>query len=343
MTSLAARLYTALAAEPGNLALSPHSVAVALSLAAYGARGRTREEIEAVVGEAGKPVDGGEWMTLSSANRLFGHQGLTWQRDLDQLLTVVDYADSEAARAVINAWTSEQTDEQIPEIVPDGVLDEETLLVLVDALYLKAPWEDPFHEAATADADFHLADGTVVQVPTMLGHVGSQVGDGAGWRSARLPYVGGTCAMTIVLPDAGRLPDVEALVTERDWSLVLDAPAYERLELRLPRFTVHASAQLSEVLAALGMPTAFTDDADFTGLTVDEPLKISEVLHEAFVAVDEQGTEAAAATAVLMPRAGWIAAPPVPFVVDRPFLFVIHELEHGTPLFVGRVEDPRAH
>ena len=265
MTSLAARLYAALAGEPGNFAMSPHSVAVALNLAAYGARGRTRDEIEAVVGEAGKPVEGDEWVELSSANRLFGQQGLAWQPDLQELLTVVDYAESEAARAVINRWTSDQTHERIPEIVPSGVLDEETLLVLVNALYLKAAWEDPFQETSTTDADFHLADGTVVQVPTMLGHVGSRVGAGEGWRSARLPYVGGTLAMTIVVPDAGRLPDLEALVTERDWSLVLDAPAYQRLELRLPRCTVRASARLGEVLVALGMPTAFTDKADSPG------------------------------------------------------------------------------
>ena len=294
MPQLAARLYAAAAAEGGNLAISPHSVAVALNLAAYGARGRTREEIEDVVGDAGKPVAGGEWVELSSANRLFGQQGLAWQPDLQELLTVVDYADSGAARAVINEWTSGQTHERIPAIVPEGVLDKETLLVVVNALYLKAAWEDPFHETSTTDADFHLAEGTVVQVPTMLGSVGAQVGSGEGWRSARLPYVGGTLAMTVVLPDSGRVADVEALVVDRDWSAVLDAPSHERLELRLPRFTVRAAARLREVLVALGMPTAFTDEADFSGLTIDEPLKISEVLHEAFVAVDEEGTEAAA-------------------------------------------------
>ncbi len=344
MTSLAARLYAAVSAEGGNLAISPHSVAVALNLAAYGARGRTREEIEAVVAGAGQPVDpetcADAWVELSSANRLFGQQGLAWQPDLQELLTIVDYADSDAARAVINDWTSGQTHERIPEIVPDGVLDEETLLVLVNALYLKAAWADPFRETSTTDADFHLGDGSVVQVPTMLGYVGAQTGAGEGWRSARLPYVGGTLAMTVVLPDPGRVADVEALVAARDWSSVLDAPSYERLEVRLPRFTVRAAARLRDVLVALGMPTAFGDEADFSGLTVEEPLKISEVLHEAFVAVDEEGTEAAAATAVVMQRAGAMPQPPVPFVVDRPFLFAIHD-EHGTPLFVGRVADPR--
>jgi len=345
VTSLAARLYAALAAEPGNLALSPHSVAVALTLAAYGARGRTREEIEAVVAGAGRPVDGGEWVTLSSANRLFGQQGLAWQPDLEELLTLVDYGEAEAARATINSWTSEQTHERIPEIVPPGVLDGETLLVLVNALYLEAAWMDPFRETSTADADFHLADGSMVRVPTMLGYVGAQVGAGDGWRSARLSYVGATLAMTVVLPDPGRLGDVESLVAEHDWSAVLEVSGHDRLELRLPRFTVRASTRMGELLGLLGMSTAFTDEADFSGFTVEEPLKISEVLHEAFVAVDEQGTEAAAATAVVMQRAGGMPQPPVPFVVDRPFLFVIHTVtdasDTSTPLFVGRVTDPR--
>jgi len=345
VTSLADRLYAALAAQhgdrPGNLALSPHSVAVALTLAAYGARGRTRDEIETVVGGAGQPVDGSEWVELASANRLFGQAGLAWQPDLSALLTTVDYRDGEAARGVINAWTSEQTRERIPEIVPSGVLDAETLLVLVNALYLKAAWADPFREAATADADFHLVDGSVVRVPTMLGYVGALVGAGEGWQSARLPYLGGRLAMTVVLPDPGKLAAVEAVVAEHGWATLLDAGGHERLELRLPRFTVRTSSRLGELLAALGMPTAFTDDADFSGFTTDDPLKISEVLHEAFVAVDEEGTEAAAATAVVMQRAGAIPAPPVPFVVDRPFLFAVHEIETGTPLFLGRVTDPR--
>ena len=322
--------------------MSPHSVAVALGLAAYGARGRTRDEIRAVVGDEGRPVEGGSEVELSSANRLFGQQGLAWQPDLADLLTEVDYADLEAARAVINTWTSERTHDRIPEIVPGGVLDEETLLVLVNALYLKAAWLDPFEPGR------HVRRGVpprrrrrTVHVPTMSSVLGALTGAGDGWRSARLPYVGGTLAMTVVLPDPGRLADVEAAVAAQGWGHVLEAPVAERLELRLPRFTVRTASRLGQVLAALGMPTAFTDDADFSGLTTDEQLKISEVLHQVFVDVDEAGTEAAAATAIVMQRAGGIPAPPVPFVVDRPFLFVIHDVGSGTPLFVGRVADPR--
>lgn len=330
MTDLASRLYAALAAEPGNLVCSPYSVAVALDLAAYGARGRTLEELRAVVGDAGRPVEDPD---LRSANRLFGQAGLAWAPDLARLLTVVDYGDAEAARALVNAWTAEQTGGRIPAIVPPGVLDAETLLVLVNALHLKAAWAAPFPEHATADADFRLADGSVVRVPTMAAQPRVAVGSGPGWRSARLPYVGGRLALTVVLADDLGTPDLRA---------VLEAPSYARLALALPRFTVRTAAPLGEVLASLGMPTAFTDDADFSGLVADAPLKISAVLHEAFVAVDEHGTEAAAATAVVMARAGAAPETPVPFVVDRPFLFVVHTVADRVPLFVGRVVDPRS-
>jgi serpin B len=345
VTDLAARLYAAIAIEPGNLALSPHSVAAALGLVAYGARGRTRAEIEAVVGEGSLELPQSEWVELTSANRLFGQADLHWRPGLEHLLALVDYADVGAARAAINAWTSEQTRERIPEIVPTGVLDRETLLVLVNALYLKAAWQDPFPAMATADAPFHLADGSVVAVPTMLTHLTAAVGAGDGRRSVRLPYAGGTLAMTVVLPDRGRLGDVESLVAEQGWAVVLDTSGHERLELRMPRFTVRSSAALGEVLGALGMPTAFSDAADFSGFTTDEPpserLRVSEVLHEAFVAVDELGTEAAAATAVAMQRAAALLEPPVPFAIDRPFVWAIHPVESPVPLFVGRTVDPR--
>ena len=196
----------------------------------------------------------------------------------------------------------------------------------MNALYLKAAWLDPFQESGTTDEAFHLGDGTTVRVPTMLQHLGAPTGSGDGWRSARLRYVSGTLAMTVVLPDPGRLPDVEAAVAERGWGHLLEAPEGEQLELRLPRFRVRAACLLTEVLAGLGMPTAFTDDADFSGFTESEVLKISDVLHQVFIDVDEEGTEAAAATAITMQRAGGMPAPPMSFVVDRPFLFAVHHV-----------------
>ena len=340
----------------GNVALSPFSVAVALGMTLAGAAGQTRGEMEDVLGggdglgDATRVLeDTGDDVVLDVANALFAQAGLSWRPDfLDTLADdfaaeprMVDFAETEAARGTINRWTSERTHERIPEIVPTGVLTAESRLVLVNALYFKAPWAEPFWEQSTADADFHLDDGSAVPVPTMRLALHAATGTGDCWRSVRLDYAGGRTAMTVLLPEPGRRQELEALVAAGTWDALLDVPDGARVDVSLPRFTFRTGAGLGAALSALGMPTAFGDDADFSGMTEAEDLKISEVLHEVFIAVDEAGTEAAAATAVVMQRAAGIPAPPEPFVVDRPFLFVIHDVEHGTPLFVGRVADPR--
>lgn len=341
----------------GNLAISPFSVAVALGMTLSGAAGQTRDEMTDVLGggvglgDVARLLDenSDDDVVLDAANAVFAQAGIAWRREFLDALDdefaaepfMVDFAATEAARSTINEWTSERTRERIPEIVPAGVLDAESRLVLVNALYFKAPWAEQFWEHSTADADFHLNDGTTVAVPTMRLSLHAATGTGDSWRSLRLDYRGGRTAMTILLPEPDRQPDVEALVAAGMWDALLDVPDGGRVDVALPSFTFRTRSQLGEHLSALGMPTAFTDDADFSGMTETEALKISEVLHEVFIAVDETGTEAAAATAVVMQRAGGIPAPPEPFVVDRPFLFVIHDVEHGTPLFVGRVADPR--
>ena len=355
---LGAGLWATVASEtPGNIALSPFSVAVALGMTLVGAEGQTRTEMEDVLGggaglgDVARLVEGAgdELVALDVANALFAQAGLAWRESFLDTLTddfeaephMVDFTDTEAARATINSWTAERTRDRIPEIVPAGILSAESRLVLVNSLYFKAPWSVPFSEHATADADFHLADGSTVPVPTMRLALHAATGAGDSWRSLRLEYAGGLTAMTILLPEPGHHPDVEALVAAGMWEALTDVPDNGRVDVLLPRFTFRTGARLREPLEALGMPTAFTDDADLSGMTETEPLKISEVLHEVFVAVDEAGTEAAAATAVVAQRAGAMPTPGEPFVVDRPFLFVIHDVEHGIPLFVGRVADPR--
>ena len=352
-------LWATVASEtPGNVALSPFSVAVALGMTMAGAEGQTRAEMEDVLGGGGRglgdmlrmlELESDQDVVLESASALFAQAGLAWRQTfLDELTEgfladphMVDFAATEDARTAINAWTSEQTRDRIPEIVPAGVLDPDSRLVLVNALYFKAPWAEPFWERSTVDADFHLADGAAVPVSTMRLALHAWSGAGDCWRSVRLTHAGLGTALTVLLPEPGRLAELEALLAAGVWDALLDVPDFGRVDVSLPRFTFRSSAALGEHLAALGMPTAFTDEADFSGMTADQDLKISEVLHEVFVAVDEAGTEAAAATAVVMARAAGIPAPPEPFVVDRPFLFVIHDVKHGTPLFVGRVADPR--
>ena len=371
--ALSAGLYGQLATEPGNLALSPYSVAVALAMTQNGAVGETRTQmldvlaadpdalneglnaltvhIESLAGEQQRSDGTKAQIALDAANALFGERTLTFEQPfLDTLareygagMRTVDYIGAtEAARTVINGWTAEQTHERIPEIIPEGLLDAMTRLVLVNAIYLKAPWERPFEKGLTEDAPFHLEDGSTVHVPMMRPtDAPLALGRGDGWLAVPLPYAGGRVAMTVVLPDAGRLADVEAQVVDGGLPALLASPKPEQVALVLPKWTFRTEAPLKDALTALGMTLPFdASGADFSAMTTEEQLHIAAVLHQAFIAVDEEGTEAAAATAVVV-RAS--SAPQLtPVVVDRPFLFVIHDVEHGTPLFVGRVSDPSA-
>jgi serpin B len=371
---LGAGLYAELSRDGGNLALSPYSVGVALAMTRNGARGRTLEEMTEVLGLVGpdrlngglnaltarvesfagtqRRQDGTEAeIALRAANTLFGEATTTFEPEfLDELareygagLQAVDFRrEFEEARLAINDWTAERTEGRIEDLVPEGVLNELTRLVLVNALYLKAPWEQTFDKELTENRDFHLLDGSTVQVPTMgLQTRAGWLGAGDGWQALRMPYAGQALAMTIVLPDEGRLADVEAAVADGELPTMLDAGFPQEVAISLPRWTFRTQAPLEETLSAMGMVTAFDEtEADFSGMTAEERLFVAAVLHQTFIAVDEEGTEAAAATAVVMEAESMPQY--VPFTADRPFLFVIHDVEHGTPLFLGRVADPRS-
>lgn len=369
--AFSADLYHRVAAAPGNIVCSPYSVAVALAMTRNGARGRTAAEMDRVLHSSDlaalnaglnaverhlealarthRRADGSSaTVSITTANSLWGQRDLTWSPAfLDELarhygaaMRLVDYVGQrEAARAAINDWTSDRTRGRIPEIIPPDVLDEDSRLTLVNAIYFKAPWEQPFVPALTRRAPFTRSDGSRVSVPMMsetFERAGYSRGDG--WQAVDLPYAGSALAMAVLVPDRGRLPDVERR---------LDGPALHRLlrgfrqtavQLDLPRWTFRTQTTMNEVLKELGMPTAFTDAADFSGMTTGVRLAIAAVLHEAFVAVDEEGTEAAAATAVVARQTS--AAMGVLVRADRPFLFVIHDVKTATPLFVGRVADP---
>ncbi|MCW2765097.1 MAG: Serpin [Nocardioides sp.] len=371
--ALGAGLYGRLSGAEGNLALSPYSVGLALALTVNGGRGTTRDEMLDVLATesvdelngglnaltqhleslAGKQerADGSEaTIALDSANALFGEKTETWAQDfLDTLareygagMQTVDFKGAfEAARVLINDWVAEQTQDRIEDLIATGVLNQLTRLVLVNALYLKAPWEEPFEKDATAELPFHLAEGGEIAVPTMRKALErSAYGSGDGWRAVRLTYAGGDLGMTVVLPDPERMAELERSAASGGLAEIISSVRPNAVELTIPTWTFRTQASLRATLEALGMPTAFTGNADFAGMTTDEPLQIAAVIHQVFIAVDEEGTEAAAATAVVV-RAESALAPGVRMVVDRPFLFVIHDVEHGTPLFVGRVSDPR--
>jgi serpin B len=351
-----------------NLALSPYSIAVALAMTANGAVGETRQQmldvlhvgslsaynrglgaltqdIEALAGPV-TLADGqhGE-VALSSVNQLFGDRATTWQeafltvlaKEYGAAMRAVDFRHAPSqARDLINGWTSDQTHDRIPQILPDGSIDQLTRLVLVNALYLKAPWQTPFDELSTKHGPFHRSDGTVVRVPMMTSDPDAAAYvSGPGWRGGRLPYAGGDLAMTVALPE----PEGEetALQSLLDGGLV--GRGSPGLALTMPRWTYRVATDLVGPLEKLGMERAFGLRADFSAMTTQDALQVSDVLHQTFIAVDEAGTEAAAATAVVMRELSLPVSKYV-LVLDRPFLFVLHDTAHGTPLFIGRVADP---
>jgi serpin B len=363
-------LYRRVATGDGNVVVSPASIALALGMARAGAAGSTATEMDAVL--HGLATDEHvQWLnaldaalasrtgtfkdangdpqpvTLRIANVPFAQRGMKLvDTYLDALaarygagLRLVDYrADPEGARKTINDWVSGQTERRIPELLVQGSITPDVRLALVNAIYLKAAWLTPFTPETTQPGSFTRLDGTTVDVPMM--HTGESLGytSGDGWQAVELPYVGGSLAMTIIVPDdliafeRGLTPDRLAEIT---------VPAEQRpVDLHLPRFAVESKVDLAATLAAMGMPSSFAPDAaDFSGITTAERLYISAVIHQANIDVDEKGTTAAAATAIVM-RATAVPGEPVRLTVDRPFLFAVRDVPTGTVLFLGRVTDP---
>lgn len=354
-----------------NLVISPASVAIALSMARAGARGRTATEMDAVLRDLGtdehaawlaaldaalnartgqfRDQDGqAQDITLRIVNAPFAQRGLTLQPAyLDALasrfgagLRLVDYRTAtEQARLAINAWVADQTEQRIKELLSRGAIDHLTRLVLVNAIYLKAAWQTAFTESATAPAPFTRLDGSTVDVPMM--HSSTELGyaAGDGWRAVDLPYVGGKLSMLVIVPDG--LSAFEARFDTATLDAITGGLATTQVVLGLPKFGTESQLRLDGTLEALGMPTAFTDAADFSGITTQEDLFITAVIHQANIDVDEKGTEAAAATAVVVGRTS-MPAETVTLTVDHPFLFALRDLETGTVLFLGRITDPSA-
>ena len=361
-------LWSQVGSGSANLALSPYSIAVALAMTSNGAAGATAQQMLrvlhvdslaaynagmaaltqelALLSGAVKVAGRTQQVQLAAANQLFGDRSVAWDRAYLTVLAkeygagLIDLdfqRDAEGARVVVNEWTADRTHDRIPQILPRGVVDSTTRLVLVDALYFKAPWAWQFERSATADGPFHLSGGGTVGVPMMksLAEGSTAYLAGRHFTGARLPYGGGRLAMTVALPGA----DEPAALAELLSPGGLSAPGRGAVALTMPRWSFRVPTDLRTALVALGMADAFGDGADFSRMTSDERLHLQFVLHQAFIAVDEDGTEAAAATAVGV--ADSAVAQSHELVLDRPFLFVIHDVAHGTPLFVGRVADPR--
>jgi len=295
---------------------------------------------------------GGEKFQFSIVNRIWGQVGFSFHEAfLDVLaenygagLSLLDFFSApEPSRITINDWVAEQTKDRIENLIPQGGVTDETRMVLTNAIYFKAAWRDPFDEVCTSDQPFDLLDGGQVTVAMMrqAADYGYALGDG--YQIVELPYDGGELSMVIFLPDAGRFEEFESTLDSARFASILEDVDFQEVDLSLPKFTFEWGDSLRDTLQMMGMEDAFDrSTADFSGMTSMERLYIGDVIHKAFVAVDEEGTEAAAATAVIMFEATAPPEEPVVVTVDRPFFFVLRDIPTGTILFLGRVVDPSA-
>ena len=359
--AFAGDLYRALAGDGAQTVFSPVSVAAVLRMALCGAGGQTAAELAGALHEApGAAADGlravsaavndvaaGGSVTLRAPGVAWVQSGLplrsAFTSQIGDSVARAGFAEQpEAARAEINRVIAEQTEGKITGLLPAGTIDSATRLVLTSAIYLKAAWAKPFPEAATKDAPFYPdgPDRPGLTVPMMRGTAARAYRHADGYQAVVLPYKDGRLAMAVVLPD-GPLATLQAAVAAGGLPGLLASTSRYQVTLSMPRFRLEAALNLVPVLRRLGVEQAFTRQADFSGITEAERLLIDAVAHKAYVDVDEQGTEAAAATAVsFRPLAAFRAPTPVTMTVDRPFLFVIIHTPTGLPLFVGQVRHP---
>ncbi|MGC9453753.1 MAG: serpin family protein [Phycisphaerae bacterium] len=377
--AFAVDMYQRLAEQAdGNIFFSPTSIHTALSMTYAGARGETATEMEDVLHIPGAAIhaDYAEFITelndpatvrvperidgrtewterpayqLHVANALWPQAGYPFEEAYVQLvrdqykavLEQLDYSQPEAARQRINEWVEEKTNERIKDLLARGVVDRDTVLVLTNAIYFKSNWAEQFSEHATADGEFHVsADQTVTaEMMNQIDHFGYAETDRL--QVLSMPYEANELDMVVILPrEVDGLDDVESELSRGKLDQWLGMLRPQRVHVTLPKWEFTSEFSLAEMLSAMGMPTAFTGNADFSGMTTAEKLFISAVIHKAFVAVDEKGTEAAAATAVVMARAAAPTEEPKVFRADRPFMFLIRHRSSGAVLFMGRVTNP---
>ena len=372
-SSLGADLYRALAERNQNFAFSPYGVSVTLAMAAAGAQGTTADQLATVQhvtpevdldaglnaldqmldersGEQTSDVRKGR-VALEIPTALWGQKDTRFEQPfLDTLarsfgtgMRVVDFrSDPNSSRDAINSWIRDQTKGTIEELVPRGAITDTTRLVATEAAALQAPWDIPFDASRTTPAPFTLRDGTTTQV-TMMGvaaPTGLLYASSDGWQAAALPYLGRQLEMIVLVPDAGRFDEVESHFDGPELQRVISLMRATSLDVQLPRFAFTTQGDLDDPLSEIGAPAAFNvGQADFTGITTDEALAISEFPHQAFLSVDEEGTEASATTVIpSKPPARPVTT--TTLRVDRPFLLMVVDRATNEPLFLGRVMNP---
>jgi len=368
--AFAFNLYQSLKKDSGNLLFSPFSISMALAMTYAGARTQTEAQMADVLhytlpqdqlhpafnaldlalasrGKGAKGTDS-KGFKLNVVNAIWGQKGYqflpvyldTLAQNYDAGLRILDFQKSpEPSRVTINDWVAEQTANRIKDLIPSGSINELTRLVLTNAIYFNAAWLKQFNKDTTSNGAFNLDGGTTETVPMMRQSTQFNYAEGQGYQVVELPYDGNELSMVIFLPANGNFGKFEGELTAAKADSIIRSLGNRQVNLTMPRFTFESSLGLKSTLSAMGMPVAFTDAADFSGMSAGKDLLIQDVVHKAFISVDENGTEAAAATAVIV---GTTAMPanPVDVTIDRPFIFLIRDIPTGTVLFLGRVMNP---
>jgi serpin B len=366
-SSFAFDLLHALSPNPGNLFYCPFSISTALAMTYAGASGDTETQmastlhfdldpddlhaafnfLDLALNSRGmiEPPYEGEGFDLAVVNAAWGQRGYVFLRNyLDVLaenygagVRLVDFeADPDGSREAINAWVSQETNDKVTDLLPPDAIDATTRLVLTNAVYFSAPWLDPFDADQTQAGAFESLDGNTVYVPMMRQEGYLNYAAWNGGQAVELPYNGSALSMVVLVPDRGTYATFEAGLDDEQYERILSELESRPVTLQLPRFQASFDTSLVDPLTELGMADAFVAGvADFSGINGRHDLFIADVLHKAWISVDEAGTEAAAATAVLIPIGG--AGEPVTLTIDRPFLFAIRDIETNTILFLGRI------
>jgi serpin B len=368
-TAFAIDLYKAIAKPGENLFFSPYSISIALAMTLVGARGETEQQMKEVMH---LPFDGQtlhrEFAALAarlkksqqkghvmmrSANALYPQDGYdllpsflkTVKAHYAAAIESVDYVNNaEGARLAINQWVLEQTEHKIHNLIPSGMLNALTHLLLVNAIYFKGDWQKPFDHADTQTADFWVEPDRSVKVEMMGQTDFFAYGETEQMQMLELPY-GDRFSMLVLLPKEGHsIEDIETTLSSKDLNCWNDRMNWTQVDVKLLRFKLDQSCSLTEVLQHLGLSDAFnSESANFSGMTEPSELWIGQVIHKAMIEVNEEGSEAAAATAAFMLGGGSeVPAPNPRFIADRPFLFLIQENSTRSTLFMGKLASPIA-
>jgi len=351
--------------ENGNIFFSPHSISVALAMTYEGARGKTAEEMQRVLHipedenlrreNFAKIIDGinkpDKKYKLSTANALWPRIDFQLLKEYQDTIekyyggkaTPLDYAkDSEGSRQIINSWVEDKTEQKIKDLIPPGLLDPSTVLVLTNAIYFKGTWVLQFDPKETKEEDFRTSAGEAVRVPMMRlvdKDEKFNYAETEDLQILELPYDGEDLSMLVILPKGNKLEKIEKELSIEKLSEWKDMLKEQKVDIYIPKFKFETKYFMANTLKKMGMPTAFGPGADFSGINGKGGIWISQVIHQAFVDVNEEGTEAAAATAVMLRE---IARTTPVFRADHPFMFLIQERKSGNILFMGKVANPAA-